>query len=239
MCFFVSSLQLPFCACFYAVNRFAVTSRLRGVAFCHRCPEGPNGAVSLIAWVWCSKSVPCLNYVDLPVVTECWFLLTTLMWQWPLGWLTVRLSSYHSVQTAVQVLTTLSGIRHSRVWCLLRSLFGDAVCEAYWILLWCCLKLVPGCVGSAPLARDCGTGQCQIPPVTALGELELQMIHILWFPLLGLGTCRKDRAVHQCWLLPASSRGTGQQKPQGTWTRSAPACLQLLLPEGCPARFIP
>lgn len=44
----------------------------------------------------------------------------------------------------------------------MRSIFGYAVCESYWILLWSCLKMVSGYVGSRPLCRDSGAGQCQM-----------------------------------------------------------------------------
>ena len=37
-----------------------------------------NGAVSLITWAGCSKNVPCVDYVGLPVVVGSWLLLSPL-----------------------------------------------------------------------------------------------------------------------------------------------------------------
>ena len=93
------------------------------------------------------------------------------------GWLTLRLSLDHSVWGSVQVLTTWSRICLIKVWCLQRSLFGYATFEAYWIWLWCCLKLATGCVGSGPLERV-------LVQANARRCLELQVIHSLCLPLL-------------------------------------------------------
>ena len=86
------------------------------------------------------------------------------MWDWPSGWLMVRLNPNHGMWAAVQVLTIWSGICLKRIWCLPRSPFGYA-CEAYRILFWWCLKLATGCVGSGSFGRDSYTGQCKTLPM--------------------------------------------------------------------------
>lgn len=64
-----------------------------------------------------------------------------------------------------------SRIHLGRVWCWLRSQWGYAACEAYWILLCCCLKLATGCIGSGPLQRDSSAGLCQMLPGAPWGNL--------------------------------------------------------------------
>ena len=71
---------------------------------------------------------------------------------------------------AMQVVTTRSGICLSRFWCLPKSPFGYATCEAFLIFLRCSLKLATGCVVSGPLGRDSGLDQCQMLPVTGPGR---------------------------------------------------------------------
>ena len=46
--------------------------------------------------------------------------------------------------------------------------------------------------------------------------VELQVIHSLWLPLLGLRVHGKDQAAHQVQLLQAPGPGVGQQKFQDT-----------------------
>ena len=50
---------------------------------------------------------------------------------------------------------------------------------------------------------------CDWPWATCLDTWAIQS---LWLPLLGLGACGKDEAVHHNWLLPALGSGAGQQK---------------------------
>ena len=61
ICFFVSSFWLPLCTFFYLLGRSALSPSLGRMALCSRCPVGPSGAVSLITWAWCSRSVPCVG----------------------------------------------------------------------------------------------------------------------------------------------------------------------------------
>ena len=72
----------------------------------------------------------------------------------------------HGMWVAVQVLTMWSRVPLSMVWCLRRSPFGYAACEAYWILFCYCLKQATGCFGSGPLERHSGAPQCQTLFVT-------------------------------------------------------------------------
>ena len=62
----------------------------------------------------------------------------------------------------MQVPSTQSRICLISVWCLPLWI---CCCEAYWILLWCFLKLVLGCVGSGHFERGSGIAQYKMLPV--------------------------------------------------------------------------
>lgn len=99
-----------------------------------------------------------------------------------------------------------SRIHLNRVWCWLRSPWGYAACQAYWILL-CCLKLASGYIGSGPLQRDSSAGlRCCLWCPGAIC-LELSAVHHLWLLLLGLDACRMGKAVYQTQLLLALDLG--------------------------------
>ena len=137
-----------------------------------------------------------------------------------------RCALTRSVRTTVQVLTTQGGICLSRVWCLLRSHFGYAACEAYWILLCSCLELATGCVGSGPFGRDSGACQGKMLPVNGSGEpIWSYKLSTVWLPLLGLGLHREDKGAHQCQLLPEWAWGRVSKSLKAP---RDPLCLCLL-----------
>ena len=98
-----------------------------------------------VSFVW----VMCALLLELSL--DCYWPVHA--WDWPSGWLTVRLNPYHSIWAAVHILTTQSRICLNSVWSLQRSPFGYAACEVNWILLWCCLKLANVCIGSGPVRQ--------------------------------------------------------------------------------------
>ena len=106
-----------------------MTPSFRGVALYSRCPVR-SSLLDHLCWV-CGPS--CCNWVFVAI--------GLFVHGWPSGWLTVRLNPNHSMRAAMKLLTIWSGIHLNGVWCLPRSPFGHATCEAYSILLWCSLKL--------------------------------------------------------------------------------------------------
>ena len=161
-----------------------MTFGLCGVTLCSRCPVESSGAVSLVTWAGHSRNVPCVGYVSPHVIIESGLLFAHMCLRWTL-WVVVKHIIYcfslsscilasvlrsehfcqqlgtdtppsHSLRAAPQVLTTGSAIHLSSVWCLPRSPFGYAACGAYWILLWCCLKVATVCFASGPPGRDSG-----------------------------------------------------------------------------------
>ena len=110
-----------------------------------------------------TSGISLLCYIVIPV--ESWLLLSHSS----LG-LTLRLADCES-QPQTWHANCCMGADYSRVWFLLRSSFGHAACEAYWILCCCCLKLATGCFVSGSLGKNSGAGQFQKLLVTFLGNL--------------------------------------------------------------------
>ena len=104
-----------------------------------------------------------------------------------------------------------------QVLCLPRSPYGYAACEAYWILLSCCLNLTtrPVSVGAS-----C-EGVCYRLMSDAASDwtwatcLELQVIYSFCFPLLGLDAHEKDHAVFHGQLSSMLGLVSCQQNSQG------------------------
>ena len=99
----------------------------------------------------------------------------------------------------MQGLTTWNKIHFRRVLCLLRSPFGYAICEANWILLWCCLKLGTGCFHSGDFwvwlwCRPMRDTACDRPWQTVWSYIVIQSLSL---PFLDLGVHGKDQAAHQ------------------------------------------
>ena len=138
--FFVYSFWLLLCVCFYVLGKSAMTPSFGSMAICIMCLMGWQNelkgtlGMSLVRL----HGFCCCDYVLISIVLFVHEVDPQSHW--------LRTNPYLSVWAALQVLTTWSRICLSMVWCLLRSAFGSATCEANWILLWCFLKLVSGCV---------------------------------------------------------------------------------------------
>ena len=181
--------------------------------------------------VLCSKMWSILKNVPYALEMNVWLLLTHLC----LG-LTLRLADYED-QPWPQCISCLAGGDHMKQNLLLQGLvppFAYATCKANWILLWCCLRLATGCVGSGAPWKKLWCRPCQTLPVNGPGKslATYKAIHSLWLSLLGLGVCGKDQAVHKGQTLPAPGPGTGQENSQGT-QRFASACLYVPPSAGC------
>ena len=138
----------------------------------------------------------------------------------------MRLNPHHSIQAAVQELTTQSRICFSRVWCLLRSLLGCAICGANWVVLWYGLNLGTGCVGSGASWMYSGAGHCQTLLVTCPGLpfCSYTVIHSFGLPPVLLGVHGRGQATYQSWLPLAPIPCTGQQKAKRSQLCQATSC---------------
>ena len=183
-------------------------------------------------WAQCSRNVPCVGYVNLLLELSLDFCWPFHAWGELSGWLTVRINLHDNVRAAVQMPIRRSRIHPSRIWCLLRSPFGCATCEANWILLLCFWSWPVSVLVLGTLGRDSGADECQMLPVTGPGwpVWSYKAIHGLWIPLLDLIVHGKDQVAHQGWLSPTPGTGAGQQKSQRI-LRSAPTCFHL--PDPC------
>ena len=142
-----------------------------GVAFCIRCPVGSSGAVPSITWAGCCRNVPCVGYVCPSIVIESPLLLACLC----MG-STLRLPDWEAQLQPLHV-SWCARADHSKKNFPQQDLvpaqifFWMCCLWSFQILLWCCLKMAPGCVGSGPLGRNFGVDQCKMLPVSAPREL--------------------------------------------------------------------
>ena len=146
------------------------------------------------------------------------------MWDWPSGWLTLRLNPQHSVHASCCADAHHTKQNSIQWFWVPAEIFLWIRC--FWSLLYPALLLFEAghWVSSEPLWRDSvGTNvidaACDWPWAMCyefLMNLELSVIHTSWLPLLGLGECMKDQATHQGWLLPPPGLRVGQQNSQTT-----------------------
>ena len=75
---------------FLCISRLAMTPSLCRVTLFSKCPVGPSGTVSTIAWSGYSRSVPCVCYVSPPVVLSLDCFWAICVWGQPSAWLAVK-----------------------------------------------------------------------------------------------------------------------------------------------------
>lgn len=117
---------------------------------------------------WCSKNVPCVCYMVPPVIIECGFLLAC-----PCVGLTLTLANTE-VQFPTQCISCCAGADHtmqnSSQQFGTRGLPVDMLpVKLIWILF-CCLNLATGCLGSGSLWKNSGAGQYQTLSVNGPGQ---------------------------------------------------------------------
>ena len=112
----------------------------------------------------------CACYVGPPVLIESLLPLAHLFMGSTLRLVDVK------AQPPTQCASCFAGADHME-WNLLqqylmplRSPCRNAAGLAYWILLYCCLKLATMCIGSGPLWRDSDVDLCETLPVTGTGQ---------------------------------------------------------------------
>lgn len=172
------------------------------------------------------------SYMGHPVVIVSWLPLVHICVGLTL-WLAVRFSPDHSIWIPVQVFTTHSVTHFSRGWYLIRSSFRYVFCEANWILIWCCLKLATGCVGSGASCmvfwcRPISNASCDWSWATCLNlQSNLQLVAVS----VGLVcVCKKGQAAHQnCFFLSAPGSRIGERRSHRTMKSASPVSICLLL----------
>lgn len=112
------------------------------------------------------------------------------------------------------------------------NLFTYVICEACWILLWCCLKLATWCGSCGSLGRDSDVSQWQAlsmphlqqhvwsykqstvlaasAGLSCISKLTFTSNPQFWLLMLGLAAYGEVQAAFQSWLLPAPD-------PSGWW----------------------